>query len=100
MDRLPADPPVLYTTEEAADILRVRKGWLERQAAARKIPFSLLGGCYRFTARHLNEIVHIFEPGPNSPTPNPPSDTTRRRANTSVSRTTSQLRAKPRARAA
>jgi hypothetical protein len=31
----------LYTAAEAAEILRVKKSWLERQAAARKIPFTM-----------------------------------------------------------
>jgi len=57
---------VLYTTEEAATILRVRQSWLQRQAAARKIPFTMLGGCYRFTAIHLATIVQIFEKEPGS----------------------------------
>ncbi|GAB3462440.1 helix-turn-helix domain-containing protein [Actinophytocola sediminis] len=61
-----SDLPVLYTTDEAADILRVRKSWLERQAAARKVPFTLLGGSYRFSVAHLHEIVHIFEPDPST----------------------------------
>jgi hypothetical protein len=51
----------VHTAEEAAAILRVRPSWLERQAAARKIPFALLGGSYRFTAAHLAEIVRIHE---------------------------------------
>ena len=32
-----ATTPTLRTAEEAAEILRVRRSWLERQAAARKI---------------------------------------------------------------
>lgn len=56
----------LLTTEEAAAILRVRKSWLERQAACRKIPFTMLGGCYRFTEEHLVGIVRIFERTPTT----------------------------------
>ena len=51
----------LYTSEEAAAILRVTTSWLERQAAARRVPFTMLGGGYRFTADHLAQIVDIFE---------------------------------------
>jgi excisionase family DNA binding protein len=51
----------LYTSEEAAAILRVTTSWLERQAAARRVPFTMLGGGYRFTAEHLAQIVDIFE---------------------------------------
>jgi len=55
---------ILYTTEEAAQILRVKKSWLERQAAARKIPFTMLGRSYRFTAAHLAAIVRMHEEAP------------------------------------
>jgi len=41
---------VILYTDEAAAILRVTKSWLERQAAARRVPFTKLGGGYRFTA--------------------------------------------------
>ena len=54
----------LYTTEEAAEILRVKKSWLERQAAARKIPFTMLGRSYRFTSAHLSAIVRMHEQAP------------------------------------
>jgi excisionase family DNA binding protein len=54
----------LYTTAEAAEILRVKPSWLERQAAARKIPFTMLGGAYRFSADHLAAIVAMHESPP------------------------------------
>jgi excisionase family DNA binding protein len=57
----------LYTTEEAAEILRVKKSWLERQAAARKIPFTMLGGSYRFTSAHLFAIIRMHEQAPAPP---------------------------------
>ena len=41
--------PALSAAAEAAYILRVKQSWLERQAAARKIPFTMLGGAYKFT---------------------------------------------------
>jgi excisionase family DNA binding protein len=56
--------PTLYTAEEAAKILRVKKSWLERQAAARKIPFTMLGRSYRFTSAHLATIVRMHEQAP------------------------------------
>jgi excisionase family DNA binding protein len=55
------EPAALYTADEAAAILRVTKSWLERQAAARRVPFTMLGGSYRFTAEHLIGIIQIFE---------------------------------------
>jgi excisionase family DNA binding protein len=67
---------VIYTVAEAAAILRVKKSWLERQAAARKIPFTMLGGAYRFTAEHLAAIVRINEKSPAGKTE--PSERTRR----------------------
>jgi excisionase family DNA binding protein len=53
--------PVVHATAEAAVILRVKESWLERQAQLRKIPFTMLGGSYRFTDEHLNEIVRLNE---------------------------------------
>jgi excisionase family DNA binding protein len=55
---------VVHTLDEAAAILRVKPSWLERQAAARKIPFTMLGGSYRFTAEHLAAIVRQHEQRP------------------------------------
>jgi excisionase family DNA binding protein len=62
--------PALYTAAEAAEILKVKRSWLERQAAARKVPFTMLGGAYRFTAGHLSAIVQMNEmmPSPSAPT--------------------------------
>ena len=57
--------PAVYTLAEAAAILRVKESWLERQAAARKIPFTMLGGAYRFTTEHLTAIVRIHEKTPD-----------------------------------
>ncbi len=57
----------LYTAEEAAVILRVKKSWLERQAAARKIPFTMLGRSYRFTSAHLVAIICMHEEAPAPP---------------------------------
>ena len=51
----------VHTLDEAAAILRVKPGWLQRRAAARKIPFTMLGGAYHFTAEHVAEIVRINE---------------------------------------
>jgi excisionase family DNA binding protein len=74
----PGATPEIHTLEEAAAILRVKKSWLERQAAARKIPFTMLGGTYHFTSGHLAEIVRIHE---KTPTPGMAATeaTTRRR---------------------
>jgi len=56
--------PQIFTKTEAAEILRVRESWLEKKAAARRIPFTKLGGSYRFTAEHLQRIAAEFEETP------------------------------------
>lgn len=59
--------PEVFTLDEAAEILRVKKSWLERKAAARKVPFSMLGGSYHFSPDHLWQIFHAFEERPAVP---------------------------------
>lgn len=59
--------PQIHTLDEAAAILRVKKSWLERQAAARKIPFTMLGGAYHLTSAHLTAIVAIHESAVTAP---------------------------------
>jgi hypothetical protein len=58
------ESPEVYTAAEAAVILRVRQSWLERRAAGRQIPFTMLGGAYHFTAEHIAEIVRMNEQRP------------------------------------
>ncbi len=43
-------------------------GWLEGQAAAGRIPFSMLDRSYLFSDRHLAEIVRMNEMTPASET--------------------------------
>jgi hypothetical protein len=57
----------VYTLDEAAAILRVKPSWLQRRAAARDIPFAMLGGSYHFTADHLAAIVTQHENHPATP---------------------------------
>ncbi len=89
---------VIYTVAEAATILRVKESWLERQAAARKIPFTMLGGAYRFTTEHLVAIVRINEKSPAGETE--PPDRIRRvlraRERAGGLPTVAPLRARPR----
>ena len=54
----------VHTLGEAAVILRVKPSWLQRRAAARSIPFTMLGGAYHFTAEHIAEIVRMNEKRP------------------------------------
>lgn len=62
-------PVTLHTAREAAELLRVRTSWLERQAAARRIPFTMLGGTYRFSDDHLAQIIRLFEKVPGADPP-------------------------------
>jgi excisionase family DNA binding protein len=91
----PNGVPVVHTVAEAASILRVKESWLERQAAARKIPFTMLGGCYRFTAEHLAEIVRINEQVP-PPAADSGPDRPRRKRPESQSETASVSMLRPR----
>lgn len=54
----------VHTLAEAAEMLRVKPSWLERRAAARRIPFTMLGGSYRFTDDHIAAIVQQHEKRP------------------------------------
>jgi excisionase family DNA binding protein len=74
-----AAPVAVHTLDEAAAILRVRPSWLERQAAARKIPFTMLGGAYRFTAEHLAAIIRQYEQRPALTSAGESARTTERR---------------------
>ena len=51
------DGRLLYTPEEAAELLRVRPSWLRKKAAARKIPCTFLGKHLRFSPADLAAIV-------------------------------------------
>lgn len=101
-DRLSAyshtgSPPALFTAAEAAAILRVKASWLERQAAARKVPFTMLGHSYRFSPDHLAAIVEIYETGATDGAVPIPSAPVRRRRQTEQ-RASGPLRARPRSR--
>jgi excisionase family DNA binding protein len=78
-DPMRTDSVAVHTLHEAAAILRVKKSWLERQAAARKIPFTMLGGAYRFTPAHLAAIVRLHEKGPAAETETRAHETATRR---------------------
>lgn len=90
---------VMHTAEEAARLLKVKRSWLERQAAARRIPFSMLGGGYRFSDRHLAEIVRMNEvaPAPSAPdAPQPAPSPRKARTGGKPAVTVAPLRPRPR----
>lgn len=98
MSEQTAGIPVVRTLGEAAVILRVNASWLERQAAARKIPFTMLGGAYHFTDKHLTAIVRLYEhtPGVAADEKQPLENTRRKPRGTqeTATGTVTQLRAR------
>jgi hypothetical protein len=73
--------PRLYSPAEVARALGCSEWWVKEQARNRRIPFSWIGGSYRFTAGHLLEIVKAFEvrPVPAAPSTSSVDRTPRRR---------------------
>jgi hypothetical protein len=88
---------LLYTADEAAALLRVKPRWLKRQAATRKVPFTMLAGSYRFSARHLEEIMRMHENTPEREEPYtlPHRRTRRHRATDASDDGAAQLRPRP-----
>ncbi|MGH3377102.1 MAG: helix-turn-helix domain-containing protein [Actinoallomurus sp.] len=62
---------LLRTPEEAAILLRCKSSWLKEKARRREIPFTLIGGAYRFTDAHLDRIIRQFEEQPQQHLPAP-----------------------------
>ncbi|GAA0360234.1 helix-turn-helix domain-containing protein [Actinoallomurus spadix] len=85
--------PLLHTPDEAAEILRCKPSWLKEQARKRRIPFTFIGGAYRFTNAHLEQIIRQFEQQPEDlgPAAAPRRKKTAEAATTGVA----QLRARP-----
>jgi len=59
--------PLLYRPAQIAKLLHCSEWWVKEQARKRRIPFSWIGGSYRFTEQHLAEIVRVFEVRPIGP---------------------------------
>jgi hypothetical protein len=87
-------PIAVHTLGEAAVILRVKPSWLQRRAAARKIPFTMLGGAYHFTAEHIAEIVRMNEKLPAAT--GEPEAARRRTRERQASETVTMLSPRPR----
>lgn len=49
--------PVLYTAEQAAELLQVRPSWLRRKATARAVPCRFLGKHLRFARADIDAIA-------------------------------------------
>jgi excisionase family DNA binding protein len=52
---------LLFTAEEAAELLGVKPSWLRRKAAARAVPCTFLGRHLRFSRADLDAIVTAGE---------------------------------------
>ncbi|BCB83660.1 helix-turn-helix domain-containing protein [Phytohabitans suffuscus] len=50
-------PPLLYTVQQAAELLQVPISWLRKKAAARAIPCTFVGKHLRFSHADLDAIV-------------------------------------------
>ena len=49
--------PVLFTAEQAAELLQVRPSWLRRKAAARAVPCRFVGKHLRFSRTDIDAIA-------------------------------------------
>jgi excisionase family DNA binding protein len=58
--------PLLYTAEQAAELLQVRPSWLRRKATARAVPCRFVGKHLRFSRTDLDAIA---EAGATRPRP-------------------------------
>ncbi|MEV6671087.1 helix-turn-helix domain-containing protein [Streptomyces sp. NPDC051162] len=56
--------PHLYRPCEIAEALGCSEWWVKEQARQRRIPFTRVGGAYRFTVEHFAEIIRAFEERP------------------------------------
>ncbi|MFZ3499309.1 DNA-binding protein [Streptomyces sp. 5.8] len=62
----PADHvlPRLFGPDEIATALGCSAWWVRDRARRRLIPFTYVGGAYRFTSDHLAEIISLHEERP------------------------------------
>ncbi|WP_246250215.1 helix-turn-helix domain-containing protein [Actinomadura litoris] len=51
--------PLLYSPEEAAELLGVKASWLRRKAADRAVPCTFVGKHLRFSRADLEAIVAV-----------------------------------------
>lgn len=59
-------PLPLHRPADVARMLQCSEWWVKEQARKRRIPFSLIGGSYRFTDEHVAEVIRLFEQRPES----------------------------------
>jgi len=67
----PGALPPLYSAGQVAKALGCSAWWVKEQARRRRVPFTLVGGSYRFTEEHFAEIISVFEERPAGSPPAP-----------------------------
>jgi len=89
--------PVLHRPADVARMLRCSQWWVKEQARKRRIPFSWIGGSYRFTDAHVAEIIALFEVRPEDATATAPTprQAARHPGGHETGGTVIQLRARP-----
>ncbi|WP_078510383.1 helix-turn-helix domain-containing protein [Streptomyces himastatinicus] len=101
-----ASLPRLYRPEEIAEALGCSAWWVKDRAQRGLIPHARIGRAYRFTARHLAEIIQLYEECPTRSAGNaaavaaastPPAARTRaaQPPRPTTAPTTGRLRARP-----
>lgn len=66
-----SDLPRLYRPDEVAVSLGCSEWWVKDRARRRLIPFTLIGGAYRFTADQFAAAVQLYEVAPRTDVPEP-----------------------------
>lgn len=61
----------VYTAAQVAEQLQIKESWLRARCEGREVPFTMLGGSYRFTDAHIEAIVRQYEQTPASRRPVP-----------------------------
>jgi excisionase family DNA binding protein len=56
--------PLVYTPEQAAELLGVKPSWLRRKAAARLIPCTFMGKHLRFSRTDVEAIIAAGQQAP------------------------------------
>lgn len=57
----PGGARLLFTPEEAAELLGIKPSWLRRKAAARAVPCTFIGKHLRFSRADLDAILAAGE---------------------------------------
>lgn len=56
----------VLTLDQVAEQLQIKPSWLRTQCEKRQVPFTKLGGSYRFTEKHVEQIITCFEEKPRT----------------------------------